>query len=143
MMNAIEKMAYLPHLPSVKAGSTGRSVIDYAVCCAIANVICRDVLLFPEGRHGTFTKEELTKTVCAEVQPFDDYCNDQVESDYVDASINGLINSGFLQEDYNGNLTCSYISGFMVDLWKNQRPKLIDESEDEETVDAEEIPELF
>lgn len=143
MTSIIERLSYIPCLPTVKAGASGRHVVDYATVSAITNVFVRDLLIFPEGRHGVFTREELTKAVCAEVQPFDDYCNDQVESDYIDASLNGLVGSEFLSEDSNGMISCPYLSRMVIDVWKNQRSKLIDESEDETSEDAEEIPELF
>lgn len=142
-MNAIEKLAYLPCLPNVKGADTGRTITDYATFCAVSFIFLRDLSLFPEGKHGLFTKGELTKAVYAEVRPFDDFTNDITESDFVDTSINALIGSGFLSEDSTGTLSCAYLSRMMVDLWKNQRPKLIDESEDETSEDAEEIPELF
>lgn len=139
MTSIIERLSYIPCLPTVKAGASGRHVVDYATVSAITNIVVRDLLIFPEGRHGTFTKDELTKAICAELQPFDDYCNDQVETDYVDASINGLINSSFLQEDSDGNLSCSYISKMLANLWKGQPDELIESGSTEEDL----LPELF
>jgi len=142
-MNAVEKLAYLSCLPTVKGADTGRTIVDYAVFCAVSSIFLRDLIAFPEARHGQFTKAELQKAVYAETRPFDDYCNDSVESDFVDASINALIGSGFLNEDSNGTISCSYISRMVIDLWREQQPILIDESENETTADDMEIPELF
>lgn len=134
-MNTVEKIVYLPHLPTVKSGGTGRNVIDYATTCAVINVLIRDILNFPEGRHGVFTRKELTKAVCAEVQPDIDVYSSVDETEYVEESITGLINSGFLQEDSDGNLSCSYISKMLVNLWKGQP--------DEESTEGDMPPELF
>lgn len=139
-MNFIEKIAYLPHLPSITSGRTGRSVFDYATVFAVFNIFVRDLITFPEGNHGNFTESELIEAVCAEVQPFDDYYDDTNESDFVRESISGLVNSGFIQRDSNGNLSCSFISSLMIDLWKNEHPKLIDEPKDTED---DLPPELF
>lgn len=139
MTSIIERLSYLPCLPTVKAGASGRHVIDYAVCSAIANIYTRDILLFPQGRHGIFTTGELTKAVCAEVQPDIDVYSSVDETEYVEESITGLINSGFLQEDSDGNLSCSYISKMLANLWKGQPDELIESGSTEDDL----LPELF
>lgn len=142
-MNTVEKIVYLPHLPTVKSGGTGRNVTDYATTCAVINILIRDLLTFPEGNRGEFKDEDLVEAVCAEVRPFDDYLENIMESDFIKDSIQSLIQSGFLHQGSDGKISCPYVTNIVIGFCGKEQQKIIEPSEDMDNTEDDLLPELF
>lgn len=116
--------------------------LAYAVLFATIVVIARDLLsLIPVGENfingGFFTKDELVNAVLEEAGIDAYYENGAPMTSQI---VDELIEIGFLQVNQNGELYSDYIREACD--WPTLK-ELEKESQDETTVDAEEIPELF